>query len=129
MLVCAPPPVWGNVLLCVLLYCHLTYCQLWRCWKCTMWMNWAYPGGAVLLPSIQYAFQGCVERRNAMVKGKLKAARRQYPGMEWPELLAMVQEQLNICPTRVLGGLPPTEVLFGQPNHGMSAPAAIGSDR
>lgn len=70
-----------------------------------------------------------MERRNAIVKAKLKAARRQYPGMEWPELLAMVQEQVNNAPTRVLGSCPPTEVLFGQPNHGHSAPAAMGIDR
>lgn len=78
---------------------------------------------------MQCIMQGCVERRNGIVKTKLKAARRQYPGMDWPDLLAMVQEQVNNGPTRVLGGLPPTAVLFGQPNYGLSAPAAMGMDR
>ena len=63
-----------------------------------------------------------MERLNAIVKTKLAAAARSYPGMEWPELLAMVQEQINARPTRVLGGQAATVVMFGQPNGGRTAP-------
>ena len=61
--------------------------------------------------------QGCVERRNNMVKTKLKAGLRGKPGSQWPELLAEVQEQINSSPTRVLGDQAPTQVLFGEPNR------------
>lgn len=66
--------------------------------------------------------QGCVERLNGIVKTKLAAAARCNPGMDWPELLATVQEQINARPTRVLGGQAATVVLFGQPNGGKTAP-------
>ena len=48
---------------------------------------------------------------NGIVKIKLAAASRDNPGMDWPELLAMVQEQINARPTRVLAGCAATEVL------------------
>lgn len=61
--------------------------------------------------------QGLVERTNATVKSKLRAALRDNPGCEWPDLLAMVQEQINSSPNRALDGQAPTHVLFGQHNR------------
>ena len=52
-----------------------------------------------------------MERLNGIVKTKLAAAARCNPGMDWPELLATVQEQTNA-----------TVVLFVQPNGGKTAP-------
>ena len=68
---------------------------------------------------------------NGIVKAKLNAALRDNPGMDWPELLATVQEQVNTRPTRVLGTQPATEGMYGQPNAGKTAPleGALGLDR
>ena len=64
-----------------------------------------------------------------IVRVKLKAALWNKPHMDWPELLAMLREQVDMCLMWVLGIPPPTQLLAGQPNHGLSFPTAIAVDR
>ena len=69
--------------------------------------------------------QGCMKRHNGIVKVKMKAALRNNPRMDCPELLTMAQEQVNMRASEVLAILPPSQLLAGCPTMGSLSQQAL----
>ena len=61
--------------------------------------------------------QGLVENMNQNMQKWMRVAEKSHPGCSWPELLPVVQEQLNATPRRALAGQSPGEVMYGLPNR------------